>query len=239
MIITKQKKQIWVVIPASGIGSRMQASLPKQYLPLQNKTVIESTLDRLLSLDAIDGAVVVLNEKDQYWHNLNYQNDKPILTAIGAKERSGSVLNGLEALKDLSQKNDLWVMIHDAVRPCVTHTDLQLLVDGSLVEKDGLFLAHPVADTLKRVNSNLHCVETVDRESLWRAFTPQMFPFELIYEALLKVMGNGLQITDDVSAVQALNLSPKIILGRSDNIKITYPQDIVIAETILKQQYDS
>ncbi len=234
-----QKQAIWVILPASGIGSRMQASIPKQYLPLQGKTVIETTLDRLLSLKSVCGVVVVLNAADNYWSELNYQHEKPVLTTIGAAERFGSVLNGLKVLDDVSHDNNLWVMVHDAVRPCVTHKDLQQLVNHSLNESDGLFLAHPVADTLKKADKHHYCVETVDRDQLWRAFTPQMFPYELIVKALTYVMANKHQITDDVSAVEALGLKPKIIPGRSDNIKITYPEDIMIAEIILENQNNS
>jgi len=230
------KPQVWVVVPASGVGSRMQASKPKQYLPFQDKTIIEVTLDRLLSFKAVIGVVVVLNERDEFWHQLNYQHDKPVLTALGADERSGSVINGLKLLEDKALKSNLWVMLHEAVRPYVTHEDLDKLMVASSSESQGLFLAHPVTDTLKRSNSDLRCLATVDRNDLWRAFTPQMFPFELITKALSHVLAKGIQITDDVSAVEALGLAPKIILGRSDNIKITYPQDILIAELILKNQ---
>ncbi len=229
-------QKIWVVIPASGIGARMQSSVPKQYLSFQNKTVIESTLDRLLSLDAICGAVVVLNSNDEHWSKLNYQNSKPVLTALGANERFGSVLNGLKVLNEISKDPGLWVMIHDAVRPCVTHEDLQQLVDQSLGELSGLFLAHPVADTLKKADGNNRCIATIDRDQLWRAFTPQMFPYDLIKKALRLVLSQGLKVTDDVSAVEALGLAPKMVLGRPDNIKITYPQDIMIAQIIIQNQ---
>jgi 2-C-methyl-D-erythritol 4-phosphate cytidylyltransferase len=212
----------------------MQSSVPKQYLPFQNKTVIEITLDNLLSLDAISGAVVVLNRHDSNWESLNYSHPKPVLTTIGADQRSGSVLNGLKRLEEISQKSKLWVMIHDAVRPCITHEDLDKLIESFAYEDQGLFLAHPVTDTLKRSNDDLRSIKTVDRTSLWRALTPQMFAYDFILTASLHVIENNIPVTDDVSAVEALGFSPKIILGRSDNIKITYPQDILMAETIIK-----
>jgi len=232
----KLEQHVWVILPASGIGTRMQASKPKQYLPFQNKTVIEATLDRLLSFNAVEGAVVVLNKDDEYWKALDYQHEKPVLTTIGAKERSGSVLNGLKLLMEQAELNDLWVMIHDAVRPCVTHSDLDKLLHASLSEREGLFLAHPVTDTLKKSDSDQRCLKTVNRDDLWRAFTPQMFPFKLIFKALTDVLMEGIDVTDDVSAVESLGFSPKIILGQSDNIKITYPQDILIANIIIENQ---
>lgn len=230
------RQKNWVVIPASGVGSRMQSDVPKQYLPFNGSTVIETTLDNLLSHDDIVGAVVVLSDNDSYWNDLAYQNDKPVLIAKGADERFGSVMNGLSILTSVAKENDLWVMIHDAVRPCITHEDLDSLIKASEVEAEGVFLAHPVADTLKTADTEGYCISTVDRSMLWRAFTPQMFPYDLIVRALSHVIKNDISVTDDVSSVEALGLKPKIILGRSDNIKITYPQDILIAETIVKNR---
>lgn len=230
--------KFWAVIPASGIGSRMQADRPKQYLPFAQSTVIETTVNQLLDFDRIEGVILVLNSQDSYWESCDFKHDKPVHIAIGAAERSGSVLNGLKKLSQQVDINadDVWVMIHDAVRPCITHDDLNLLCDEAAACKDGLFLAHPVADTLKQVNEQGQCMATVDRECLWRAFTPQVFPFELIRSALEAVMQDCVAVTDDVSAVQHLGYQPKVIMGRSDNIKLTYPQDISIAETILQNQ---
>ncbi len=234
--MSTQQQQIWVLIPASGIGSRMGSAVPKQYLPFQHKTVIEITLDRLLSCEHVRGAIVVISEQDDFWQALNYQHDKSVLTAVGASERSGSVFNGLKKLKEITGHANTWVMIHDAVRPCVTLCDLEKLIVQSEAELEGLFLAHPVADTLKKSNEEQQCIATVDRDALWRAFTPQMFPLDLIYRALSEVIKKNALITDDVSAVEYIGLKPKIVMGRSDNIKITYPQDILIAETIIKAQ---
>lgn len=230
------KKSFWVVLPASGIGSRMKQSVPKQYLPFLNNTVIETTLNRLLSFESIAGAVVVLNKNDDYWSSLEYTHAKPVILAEGGSERFESVYSGVQKLQQFSKDTDVWVMIHDAVRPCVTHEDLQKLVDASNDSPMGLFLSQPVADTLKQADENLNCVATVDRSHLWRAFTPQVFPLQLILKALHHIIESKIEVTDDVSAVESLGLSPKIVVGRSDNIKITYPQDLAVAEVLIENQ---
>lgn len=230
------KKSFWVVLPASGVGERMKSHCPKQYLPFQDKTVIEITLNRLLDFDQVQGAIVVISENDEYWPDLNYTHAKPVIVANGGLERFDSVYSGIQKLQELGLEEDIWVMIHDAVRPCVTHEDLALLVNESMRSPHGLFLAQPVADTIKKADQNLNCIATIDRSSLWRAFTPQVFPIEIISKALAHVTNEQIGVTDDVSAVEALGLKPKIILGRSDNIKITFPQDLVIAEVLLANQ---
>lgn len=230
------KNKYWVVLPASGIGSRMNTSCPKQYLSFAQSTVIETTLKTLLDFDAIEGAVVVVSKEDDYWPTLKFSHNKPIYTTIGAAERSGSVFCGLQKIREVCDVQNLMVMIHDAVRPCITHSDLQLLVDQCEAEQPATFLAHPVTDTLKKSNDSLLSIATVERSNLWRAFTPQVFAFDLIFKALQLVERDTLEITDDVSAVEQLGVHSKIVMGRSDNIKITYPSDLKIAELILENQ---
>lgn len=223
-------------MPASGIGSRMGADCPKQYLPFDKNTVIETTLNTLLDFERIEGAIIVLNQDDQYWSQLNFTHKKPVYTTIGSSERSGSVFNGLQKLSEITQTDQVVVMIHDAVRPCITHDDLSKLVKNCDNGEDAVFLAHPVTDTIKTADAKGYSLTTVDRRNLWRAFTPQVFTFNLIEKALKFVVKHQLEITDDVSAVEQIGIQTKMLLGRSDNIKITYPQDILVAQTILKNQ---
>ena len=144
-------KQFWAIIPAAGVGKRMQADRPKQYLPLRNKTVIEHTLDRLLSLDEITGVVLSISEGDEYWPDLKYTTDKPLLIAKGGKERCDSVLNALTLLNEKSNASEtIWVLVHDAARPCVRPEDIQHLIKTASSENDGGLLALPVRDTMKR-----------------------------------------------------------------------------------------
>jgi 2-C-methyl-D-erythritol 4-phosphate cytidylyltransferase len=226
---------VWTIIPASGIGQRMQAELPKQYLKLSEKTIIEHTLDKMLSHDAISGAVVVLDSNDKHWDKLNYQTDKPLILATGGEQRQHSVFNGLEKL--LSTINqDCFVLVHDAVRPLVAHADITQLIEIAHQHKDGALLAAPVADTLKQQDLQGNSQQTISRVGLWRAFTPQIFRASLLSKALQYVMERQLAVTDDASAMEAMGLKPKLVPGSAENIKITLAEDLLLAKKIWKQQ---
>jgi 2-C-methyl-D-erythritol 4-phosphate cytidylyltransferase len=231
---------VWAVIPASGIGHRMQSELPKQYLPLINKTIVEHTLDRLLSHPEVAGAVVVLSATDQYWANLNYQSQskKPLIFAEGGVLRHQSVFNGLEKLyADVSQ--DCYALVHDAVRPLVAIKDLDRVIDAARQHSGGALLGVPVADTIKQLNVDGNINQTISRTGLWRAFTPQIFKADLLREALTFVIENKIEITDDASAVEAIGQSPRLVLGSAENIKITLPEDLILARQIWARQMAS
>lgn len=236
-----QTKQYWAVIPAAGVGKRMQADRPKQYLTLHNKTVLEHTLDRLLSLDEITGAVLSLGDADEYWPELNYTSNKPLLIASGGKERCDSVLNALSKLHRFSIEDELaekWVLVHDAARPCVRAADISRLINTASQAEDGGLLALPVRDTMKRsLASDEHSVaETVERDGLWHALTPQMFPLQQLMEALQKAQQHKLKITDDASAMELAGYHPQLIEGHEDNIKITRAYDLQLAHIFLQNQ---
>jgi len=214
----------------------MQADRPKQYLRLGNKTILEQTLDKLLSFAPITGAVVVLNKSDEYWSKLNYRSSKPVLITIGGNERHHSVLNGLLRLKQINANNPM-VLVHDAVRPLVTHTDLTNLLAAVENYSDGGLLASPVADTLKRANMKGQCQSTVSRNQLWHAFTPQAFTLNLLLRALNYVVENDLQITDDASAVELLGCSPRLVTSSVENIKITRSDDLNLVKAIFDFQH--
>ncbi len=222
----------WAVIPATGTGQRMQADRPKQYLPLGSKTILEQTLDSLLSYDKIDGAVLILNKEDDYWPGLNYKSEKPLLLCVGGEERHHSVYHGLQLLAE-QQIENCTVLIHDAVRPFVSHTDLDNLLEAVAGNPNGAILATPVADTLKLSDDFSSIVSTHPRDHLWRAFTPQAFALNIILDALKSVIGDNLQITDDASAMELAGYKPRLINSDSRNIKITHPQDLRLAELIL------
>jgi 2-C-methyl-D-erythritol 4-phosphate cytidylyltransferase len=241
-----QTKQYWAIIPAAGAGKRMQADRPKQYLTLHNKTVLEHTLDRLLSLDEIAGAVISLSEADEYWPALNYSSEKPLLIARGGKERSDSVLNALSMLHGFSGESnsveshsfEMWVLVHDAARPCVRTADISRLINTASQAKDGGLLALPVRDTMKRSLGSEECsvAETVERDGLWHALTPQMFPLQLLMEALQKAQQHKLKITDDASAMELAGYHPQLVEGHEDNIKITRAYDLQLAHIFLHNQ---
>lgn len=229
------KQSYWAVIPAAGVGKRMQADRPKQYLPLGNKTVIEHTLDRLLSMPAISGVVVAISEGDEYWPALNYQSDKPLLIAHGGKERSDSVLNALQLLQHQAGKQTVWALVHDAARPCVRTADIQRLIEQASTEQGGL-LALPVRDTMKRAGPADAIDHTVEREGLWHALTPQMFRLDLLLAALLQAQQQHQAITDDASAMELAGYRPQLIEAHEDNIKITRAFDLQLAQLYLHQQ---
>jgi 2-C-methyl-D-erythritol 4-phosphate cytidylyltransferase len=212
------------------MGSRR----PKQYLHLHDKPIIQHTLERLC-LTRIAGIVVCLAEDDAYWKTLTLP--KPIIRVNGGAERCHSVLNGLQALREWAQPDD-WVLVHDAARPCVRQADIEKLMTELAHHPVGGLLAVPVRDTMKRAASNAHeieIVETINREGLWHALTPQMFRLETLYHALQSVLNKGELVTDDAQAIERFGLHPVLIEGHPDNIKITHPQDLSLAELYLRQ----
>lgn len=226
------ERQCWLVIPATGVGQRMLADRPKQYLELKGKTILQHTLDNVLAHPAVSGAVLVLNSEDGYWASLDYHPQKPLLRCTGGAQRHHSVFNGLTRLKEQIGGNPL-VLIHDAVRPFVSHEDLDRLLEAAQQDDDGALLAVPVADTLKLADKQQRIEINHPRDHLWRAFTPQAFYLDNILRALQAVIDNNLAITDDASAMELMGYHPRLIGGSELNIKITRPQDLLLAELIL------
>ena len=222
----------WVVIPAAGVGARMNADRPKQYLPLAGKTVIEHTLHRFLGHPRIAGIVLALDADDTYWASLDITTAKPLDTVTGGRERCHSVLNALVYLRDVIDE-DAWVLVHDAARPCLAAPDLDALFDALGNDPVGGLLATPVRDTIKRADRELRVDATIDRSALWHALTPQMFRLGLLTRALQQSLADDFLVTDEASAVEHFGLQPRLIEGRADNIKITRPEDLALAEHYL------
>ena len=233
---------IWAILPAAGIGRRMGSVTPKQYLPLNGLPVIAHALQKLASIDDIRRIVVVLHPQDEHFSSLNLsdivKSGNKITTAVGGDERFQSVLNGLLALRDQAASAD-WVLVHDAVRPCVRISDIHLLLDTLSNHAVGGLLGVPLEDTLKRVNTEAQVVETVDRSQYWRAQTPQMFRYGLLMDALEKLLAAGEQATDEAGAVERTGVQPQMVAGHKDNIKITESADLAMASTILQAQQDA
>jgi 2-C-methyl-D-erythritol 4-phosphate cytidylyltransferase len=225
----------WVVVPAAGVGSRMGSVIPKQYLTLNSKSILEHTLERLLNIPSLVGIVVVISESDTYWQQLTLSQHPLIHTVAGGAERANSVLNGLNYLQEKIQPHD-WVLVHDAARPCVTLANVEALCTTLREDEVGGILALPVSDTLKRVDSNHAILNTVDRRFLWQAQTPQLFRYKLLTDCLSQSLSRLDNITDESSAVELCGYLPKVVEGRSDNIKITRPDDLLLAAFILQQQ---
>jgi 2-C-methyl-D-erythritol 4-phosphate cytidylyltransferase len=224
-------KRIWAIIPASGIGHRMQSDRPKQYLSFCHKTVIEHTLDRLLACDQVCGVILVLRADDEYWEKLQYTADKPLFIAQGGAERQDSVINGLNKLHEI-ESEPCYAMVHDAARPLVKPDDLSALIEALDQNENGAILAVPIADTLKRADRSGCITETVDRNGLWRAFTPQLFESTLLLKALKQARSNSQQMTDDAAAMEAMGYQPQLVECSPQNIKITQPADLLLAEQI-------
>ena len=229
---------VWAVIPAAGSGSRMGADRPKQYLEFCGKTVIEHTLDRLLKHPQVAGAVVVVGARDACWAALGYTADKPVVAAGGGAERQHSVYNGLLALRETAGEAVL-VLVHDAVRPLVSTDELTRVIAAARLGDGGAVLACPLADTLKRqADDDLAIASTVPRERLWRAQTPQVFALPLLLAALRRAIDEDLIVTDDASAMELSGYRPALVEGGPENIKITRPADLRLAELIWSDQRD-
>lgn len=222
----------YLIIPAAGIGTRMGADTPKQYLKINNKTILEYALDCFLSDDRFEKVVIVLNENDQQFKTLKLTHPK-IVTCTGGAERCHSVLNGLLALQDDVQAED-WILVHDAARPCLQKSELDKLIDTLKNHPTGGLLGVPMRNTVKRVNEKNEVVETVDRNELWQALTPQMFRYKKLYDALRVAIQNKVNITDDAAAIELIGEKPLMIAGDPANIKITQPIDLFFAENYLK-----
>lgn len=229
------KKNIWVIIPAAGVGRRMGSTTPKQYLLLNDKPVLEHTLNIFMAHDAVYKIVVAVSKDDEYWSTLSISNQKAVLKAEGGKERSDSVLNGLKYIENQANDND-WVLVHDAARPCLRKEDLSLLIDSLSTHSVGGILAVPVRDTMKRAVAKTNLIDrTVDREDLWHALTPQMFRYKMLKDALETALRNNQEITDEASAIELAGFQPKLIEGHADNLKITRPEDLELAAFFLRQ----
>ncbi|MEQ1531578.1 MAG: 2-C-methyl-D-erythritol 4-phosphate cytidylyltransferase [Methylococcales bacterium] len=225
--------KFWAIVPAAGVGKRMNADRPKQYLLLAGKTVIEHTLTRLLQAQVFAGVAVAISVEDPYWPELSISGYADIITAPGGKERADSVLSALTAIRAQASDED-WVLVHDAARPCLTSADIKLLIDTLQHDEVGGILALSSHDTLKNVQGT-NILGTLDRSHIWRALTPQMFRYGMLKTALTESQGNP-AITDEASALELQGLQPKIVEGRPDNIKITRPEDLALAQFYMEQQ---
>ena len=230
---------IWAIVPAAGIGKRMLSNVPKQYLLLNGRPVLEHTVNTLLQNEYVSGLSIALRTDDHYWPDIKINADKTVLRTTGGAERADSVLNALNALFQHDQfdsKTD-WVLVHDAVRACLRQQDIDKLITEVADDNNGGLLALPVRDTMKRqgFNGAMASVEkTIDRENLWHALTPQYFPALALKNALEKAKNEKLMITDESSAMELAGFSPRLVEGHEDNIKITRPDDLRLASLYLQ-----
>lgn len=222
---------LWCVVPAAGRGARMAADCPKQYLPLAGRTLMAHTLDRLAMHPRVAGLLVVLGAHDDRWPGTTSLRGKPVRTAMGGAERSDSVLAGLCALPADVGSAD-FVLVHDAARPCVRARDITRLIERA-GETDGGLLGAPLRDTLKRAAPDGCSLATEPREQRWRAFTPQMFRRGELAAALRAAAQAQRPVSDEAMAMELAGFRPLLIEGAEDNIKVTTPADLALAEFLL------
>ena len=223
--------RIWGVIPAAGVGKRYSSDIPKQYLPLNGIPVLLHSLYKFVKFDEIEEVLVALNPDDTFWPKLNFSHPK-VKTIHGGSERCNSVNNALEELSGRAENKD-WILVHDAVRPCISDFDLKKIIGIVHNEDVGGLLACPILDTIKEVGDNLDVLKTIPREKLWSAMTPQIFRYGLLKKAMNAVLVAGRSVTDEASAIELIGLTPRVVEGDKTNIKITHQQDMVLAESII------
>jgi len=220
----------------------MQVELPKQYLRIADKTLLELTIECFIGHPDISGIVLVLSKDDMYWPGIASQ-FPDVMIVDGGDERCQSVLNGLKALTakghvdtSVDAGADDWVLVHDAARPCLRRSDIDHLISSLSQHAVGGLLGLPMADTVKRCENNGTVIKTVSRHDLWRALTPQMFRLKQLTVALTQALADKAIITDEASAMEHIGLQPQMLVGHSDNIKITYPEDLSLAQLYLSKQ---
>jgi 2-C-methyl-D-erythritol 4-phosphate cytidylyltransferase len=223
---------LYALIPAAGSGTRLPAGAPKQYLPLAGKPMLWHAV-RAVCVPRVESVFVVLAPEDKTFaeHDWSAFGDRLQPLYCGGETRRDSVYNGLVAAMNDIQADD-WLLVHDAARPCLPEKDLDKLMREIEGDEVGGILALPIADTVKRVSQE-KIQATEDRSQLWLAQTPQMFRAGLLLQALSRAKGAP---TDEAAAVEQLGLKPRVVSGSRENLKVTWPEDVAIAEGILRRR---
>ena len=228
---------IQVLIVAAGIGSRFnsKSDLPKQYHLIGNKTVLAHSIEAFNTVKC-NGITVTTHSDDCWWKNITFQSTHEVKQCSGGDSRNQSVINGLNAIKQNHKDGpkDIWVLIHDAARPCVTPTDLERLISQCQSHNIGGLLVKPITDTIKYSDDEKHSSRTINRDQLFAAMTPQMFKLDDLLTHLQQAIPD--MTTDDASAFEQAGLQPLLVQGNGQNIKITYPEDLTLAHFYLQQQ---
>jgi 2-C-methyl-D-erythritol 4-phosphate cytidylyltransferase len=231
----------FALIPAAGVGARMERDIPKQYLPVAGKPMLQHVLDIFADTPSIAHTFVVVNADDGYIDAIfgeagQHSNQHPNVSVlrVGGASRQASVLNGLHAMRAMVEDDDR-ILVHDAARPGLTLELVEKLIRALHDDEVGGLLALPIVDTIKRANEEERVDATVAREQLWAAQTPQMFDYALLLRALETAQQGAENVTDEASAVEALGLKPKLVEGSSRNFKVTLAHDIALAELFLRE----
>lgn len=236
--MSQDKVRCWAVLPAAGTGSRVGGELPKQYIEVAGVTLLEHSMRALLGCEQLTGIVVALHPQDTRAATLSILEDPRVQTVTGAEQRSGSVLAGLDALVPRAAPQD-WVLVHDAARPCIQRGDIVRLIATVMASGTGGILAEAILDTVKQASDDALVVRTLDRATLWRAQTPQMFRLDELHRALNQAQERGQVVTDEASAMEMAGYPVQLIAASAGNLKVTVSSDLPLAAWYLQRQVGS
>ena len=239
---------LWAVIPAGGRGLRFGSLVPKQYMTVAGRPLLEHVLAAFLKPQVFKAVVVPVPTDDHRFNELASSDDDRVHAIMGGAERADSVRAGLDWIQEQGAGEDDWVFVHDAARPLITQNELQGLLEAlDSSNCPGVVLGVPAADTLKRVDqispyreeSDRCIAETVNRAGLWHAMTPQVFRLGELSQALLSAKQKGFPVTDESQAMEAIGRPPWLIRGRRTNVKLTYPEDLELIEALLSAREEA
>ncbi len=240
-----RRARIWAVVAAAGRSRRMTGATPKQYCLLAGKTVLEHSLMRLCQNPQVDHLVVGIAAQDAHWPRLDFRHAKLAAVSAGGEQRMQTVLRALDAIADLQSSSAAdWVLVHDAARPCLPQGDLNRLIAAAQASRCGALLAVPLVDTLKRVaeqpaaavgaaTGQQVVTQTLERQSCWRALTPQMFRLGQLHAALRLAIADRQGMGDESAAMEYSGFAPQVVAGSPTNIKITHAADLALAACLL------
>ncbi|MBH32611.1 MAG: 2-C-methyl-D-erythritol 4-phosphate cytidylyltransferase [Gammaproteobacteria bacterium] len=227
--------KIWCILPAAGAGKRY-GNNKKIYEKIGDKTIIEHSANPFLQNEKINKIIIALKSLDSMWTTTPLANNEKIITVSGGKTRAESVFNSMNIMKKEGIEQDDWVIVHDAARPCLSELNLRRFIKYNIDDQVGGIMATPLNDTLKAASSLKIVIQTIPREDLWKAETPQMFRFSILFEAISKCIDENKKITDESSAVETLGYRPRIFESIENNIKITYKKDLNLAKRIIEER---
>ena len=231
--MTADAARCWAVLPAAGTGGRMGGDLPKQYLQVAGATLLEHSLRVLLDCAQISGVVVALHADDTRAAKLSIFQHPRVQMVVGAEQRSGSVLSALQQLSVVADPRD-WVLVHDAARPCLQGADIQRLINTVTASSTGGILAEAIMDTVKLASQDALVLRTLDRTTLWRAQTPQMFRLDELLAALTQAQQQGVTVTDEAGAMELAGYPVQLVAATAGNLKVTVPADLALAAWYLQ-----